>query len=513
MTIPVLMYMLLSCITALVVPWLGAIFYYLLAVSQAQDMWPEAFGDSRASLYISLAVIAGLGVATATRQVDWRRLFALPNLGLMLVVVLFNLSILNSPFANFFDVKIATLSSAEQSDVFNKMVLIYFVAVLLIDTRFKLIVLIVAIGGVFVYYTFWANKIYFTGEFWRFGDNGRLNGPWGLYYDENYFAMLFLFLSWHGLFLTGSRGALLALAVTCLYIFVRSYSRFASIAGAVALVCAIAFQSGNLIDRVSNTVSAEDLERDRAFIENSDESEEIDGKAIDPRLLSWRVGLKIMAEHPVMGVGAGNFMRAWPEFDQTEPHVAHNTFVQIGASCGILAALIYAYLFWLRFRNMIAKPDPEKKYAFGHKRDYLDDLINSLFIAFYMVALFLDLFILEVTYFVFLCGTCKYLLDRRKKRSIHSLIASIYRWRQGDEEDKFAPARQNQSVLAADGPVTADGGPVTMTSSPVTVYSASFAANNEVDSIHVIEEDEQQAEQGNEPPVSQYAPSRLYANK
>lgn len=457
MSVVVLVYMLLSCITAVVVPWVGIIFYYLLAIGQPEDMWPHHFGEgNRISLFISLSVLLGLGLATATRQVDWRRLVALPNLALMFVVVAFNISIAVSPFADFFDVKINKLSSAEMLEILNKIMIIYFAAVLLIDTRFKLICLISSIGGIFLYYTLWANKIYFTGEFWRFGDNGRLNGPWGMYYDENYLAMLFVLctpifyylsvgtsyrviryglwlcipLSWHALFLTGSRGALLALGVTCMYVFFRSYSKKASLILFVGLAVAIVDQSGNMINRITDTVSVEELERERAFIENTEDSPEINGKAVDPRLISWQVGLSIMRDYPLLGVGAANFMRAWPEYEESEPHVAHNTFIQFGTACGVGAALVYLYFLILRLKNMVTKPDPEKKFAHGHPRDYLDDLLNSLFIAFYTVALFLDLMIIELTYFIFIVGTCKYCLEKRKKTSFRSLIGSIYRWRQ-----------------------------------------------------------------------------------
>lgn len=465
--------MLLSCITAVFVPWVGAIFYYILAVGQPEDLFPHHFGEgSRNSLYISLAVIAGLGLATATQQVDWRRLFALPNLALMLVVVAFNLSILTSPFAEFFDVKIAKLSSVQMLDTFNKIMLIYFVAVLLIDTRFKLMCLISVIAGVLLYWVLWANKIYFTGEFWRFGDNGRLNGPWGLYHDENYLAMLFVLavpifyylsvattnrvikyglwlcipLAWHALFLTGSRGALLSLIVVMTYIFFRSYSKKASLIFVVGLVVAIATQSGNMLQRVTDTISAEELERDRAFIENSDDSPEILEKPVDPRLISWEVGLKIMRDYPLLGVGAANFMRAFPEYDESDPHVAHNTLVQFGAANGVGAAFVYLYLLWLRLRNVMQKPDPEKTYPQGHPRDYLDDLLNSLFIGFYTVALFLDLMVIEVTYFVFLVGTCKYILDNKKSRPFFTIIDSVYRWKQSKADAEEAKAVVNTAV-------------------------------------------------------------------
>lgn len=515
MSVVVLVYMLLSCITAVVVPWLGIIFYYLMAVGQPEDMWPQHFGeDNRLSLIISLSVLAGLGLATATRQVDFRRLFALPNLALILLLVAFNLSIRMSPFADFVDTKLNKLSSGEMLDIFNKIMIIYFAAVLLIDTRFKLICLLTAGGGIFLYYALWANKIYFTNEFWRFGDNGRLNGPWGMYYDENYLAMLFVLatpifyyfsvgtnsriiryglwvcipLSWHALFLTGSRGALLSLAVTCLYIFFRSYSKKASMVLLLGLIVAIADQSGNMLTRITDTVSTQELERERAFRENDEDSPEITGKPVDPRLISWQVGLQIMRDYPLMGIGAANFMRAWPEYEDSVPHVAHNTFVQYGAACGVGAALIYLYFLFLRLSNAVRKPDPEKKNAHGYERDYLDDLINSLFIGFYSVAFFLDLMILEITYFIFLVGTCKYCLDNRKRHTIRSMIESIYRWRQeAKAEEVQAESAYANSIM-------------------VPEYDVNDGIESEPVEVKVAEVPKQDAM-----PENQYNPANLYA--
>ncbi len=475
MTIPVLIYMLLTCITAVVVPWLGVAFYYVLAVGRPKDLWPQHFGeDGRNSLFISLAILIGLGLATATRQVDWRRLFVFPSICLMFLVVVFNLSIAYSPFAEFVDIKIAQLSSLEMLDIFNKIMIIFFVGLLLIDTRFKLITLITVIGGVLLVYVLWANKIYFTGEYWRFGDNGRLNGPWGSYHDENYLAMLFVLavpifyylsvgtsyrviryglwlcipLAWHAMFLTGSRGGLMALTVTMTYIFFRSYSKKASIILMVGLVVAVVDQSGHLLTRVTDTVTLEERERDRAFIENSDDSPEMRTQ-VDPRLESWRVGLQLMADYPLLGVGAGNFMRAYPQYSDSEPYVAHNTFVQFGAACGVSAALVYMYFLFLRLKNIFQKKDPEKKNPHGYKRDYLDDLLNSLFIAFYSIAFFLDLMVLEITYCIILLGTCKYCLEKRKMPTFRSLIDSIYLWKNDNNEDAGAASITRDAPIHA----------------------------------------------------------------
>ncbi len=459
MTIPVILFTLFSCITAVVVPWLGVVVYYLLAVGQLSALWPQDFGDSRSSLYISLATLVGLGVATATRQVDYRRLGHLPNLLMMLLVVIVNLSVANSPYDGFEDVKMSALSPLEILDIFNKIMVIYFAAVLLIDTRFKLIFLLTVIGGVLMYYTLWANKIYVTSEFWRFGDNGRLNGPLGIYYDENYLAMLFLLatpifyymsvgtssriiryglwfsipFTWHALFLTGSRGALASLAVVCVYIFFRSYNKKASVILVIGLVVAVIDQSGHLLTRIDGTVKVEEVERDRAFVENTD-SDDFSEVIIDPRLISWQVGLKLARDYPLLGVGPGNFMRAFTQYDDSEPHVAHNTFIQFAANCGVIAGMIYLYFLFIRLKTVFKKPDPEKKYPNGLHRDYLDDMLNGLFVAFYCVAFFLDLMVLEILYFVFLVGYCKYALDRSKRKRGRGLIASIYRWKQGSRQ-------------------------------------------------------------------------------
>ena len=554
MSIAVLVNTLLSCITAVVVPWLGVVFYYMLAVGQIPTLFPQAFGDSRSSLYISLATIVGLGVATATRQVNWARLFMMPNLLLMLFIVCLNIAFTYSPYAEFVEeLKQSALSSTVILETINKIVLFYFVAILLIDTRFKLVCLITAIGGVLFYYTLWANKVYVTGEFWRFGDNGRLNGPFGVYHDENYFAMLFLLatpifyylsigtssriiryglwfsipFTWHALFLTGSRGALVSLAVVCGYIFFRSYSKLASIVLVAALVVAIVDQSGNMIARFQNTVDIETVERDRAFIENSEDSPEIAVEVLDPRILSWQVGLGIVRDNPIFGIGPGNFLRAYPDYHDSIPHVAHNTFVQVASAAGLAAGFIYLYFIYLRVRNIFSKPDPDVTYTRGFNRDYLDDLLNSLFIAFYCVAFFLDLMAYEILYFVFMLGAAKYCIDNKKKRSVRSLITSIYGWKKDaaaeggvvpDQEPIYQDAGVGKTSIHDESPGHVYHQPDYQ--APVhgraSIHQASIEQlSPEQASIHQPTDDQGPAEQSPdvEPSPNQYAGGSVYGRK
>jgi len=69
-----------------------------------------------------------------------------------------------------------------------------------------------------------------------------------------------------------------------------------------------------------------------------------------------------------------------------------------------------------------------------------------LIIAFYCVALFLDLMIIEITYFVFLVTACKYSLDRAKEAPTYGLIDSIYRWRQDSIEREEGPQVVSSAV-------------------------------------------------------------------
>ena len=472
MTLPLVIFLAISCLVAVVVPWMGVVIYYVMAVGQLTAFYPHHFGENRIFLFMTLATLAGLGIATAARQVDWRRLLHYPSLLMFLLVVVVNFSAGISPFQEFEDVKRGVLSPVELLETFNKIMLYYFVAVLLIDTRTKLVTIISVVGTVLLYYTFWANKVYLTNELWLFGDNGRLGGPVGVYHDENYLALLFLIatpilyylavgcririlrwalwlcipLSWHGLFLTGSRGAFLSLGIVCCYIFFRSYSKKASLIFLVAFAVAVVDQSGQLLDRVTNTVDKAEYERDRAFIENSDDSPEIEIDVVDPRVISWTVGFDMIKDYPIMGVGTGNFMRAFPEYHNSEPHVAHNTFIQFAADNGLIAGFVYLFFLFTRLKNVFSKPNAEKEFARGLPRDYLDDLLNALLISFYCVAFFLDLMILEVTYFIFLVVACKYSLDRAKEAPSFSLIESIYRWRQDSIEREEGPQVVSSSV-------------------------------------------------------------------
>lgn len=443
-----------ACLLALVVPWIGVLAYYLFSAGQMQPMWPHDFGDARVSLLLTASTLLGLCGATAIKHVNYRVLFYPPAILMLVLCIWVNLSISFSDYVVHYDNVPGQLTQAEIIETFNKIIVFFFIAILLIDTRKKLEGLVYLLALILVYFTYWANKAYLTGEFWLFGDNGRLGGPpQSLYFDENYLAMLYVLatpvlyyigvvrkylvvryaiwliipLSWHALFLTGSRGGLVSLGVVCIYVFFRSYNKKASIGIIVGLIVATIYQSGFLLTRVDETIN------DANQVESTIVSE---AEALDPRLVSWLVGMKMIRDHPGFGVGAGNFILAFPDYSNTDKHVAHNTFLQFAAETGLVAGLIYLWLFGMRILQVFKRSPPDAVYQGGLPRDYLDDLINSVYLGFFVVAVFLDLMIHELLYITLVIGVAKYAIDRQVEPAARQPKSSIYRIDQIDQSKR-----------------------------------------------------------------------------
>ena len=448
MSILAVLFTAFACILSVVVPWIGVLAYYLFTVGQMQTMWPHHFGEARVSLYITAATLVGLIGATAIKLVNYRVLLYPHTILMVILIIWVNLSVSYSSYFVHVDPVAGQLSQADILETFNKIVVFYFFAALLIDTRKKLEWLIYAFALIALYYTYWANAVYLSGQFWLFGINGRLGGmPKSVYFDENYLAMIYVLatpvfyyigvaqkfmivrygvwmlvpLSWHALFLTGSRGAFVSVGVVCVYIFFRSYYKKASVGIIVGLIVATIYQSGVLLTRVDETVEEANK------VESTVASEE---EALDPRLLSWMVGFQIMRDYPVFGVGVANFIMAFPDYSNTKRHVAHNTFVQFAANCGIITGLIYLWFFWMRFITLFKKKPPDAKYHLGLHRDYLEDLLNALYLGFFVVAVFLDLMVYEILYMVLIMGFAKYCIDRPQETKVRKHKKSIYRFGQ-----------------------------------------------------------------------------------
>jgi len=145
--------------------------------------------------------------------------------------------------------------------------------------------------------------------------------------------------------------------------------------------------------------------------------------------VSWTVGVKVMRDFPVLGVGLGSFLKVYPAYSDEAPHVAHNTFLQFATNSGIVAGFIYLYFLFMRMKVSYRQTSvpPSGANPRGLPRDYLDDLITSTFIGCYAAGMFIDMMIIELLYFIFLLGTCKYILDLQARSRVATIQDSIYR--------------------------------------------------------------------------------------
>lgn len=309
------------------------------------------------------------------------------------------------------------------TDIFNKIFVFYFIAITAINDEKKLKVMFLSLAVIGMYYAYWCNQMFFSGLMYLLNTNGRLAGPDGVYHDENALGMLlvtcmpfiyyagvmsknmivklgfwaFIPLLWHGVFLAASRGSMIALAAATLFIAIRSRSKMVGIVIIIGLIGAIMTQAANVVSRGEQT-GGEDGEKEITF--SSDES------AADPRLISWRVGFDIMADYPLLGTGVGRFQQAFPTYSATKVHVAHNTFIQFGADSGLLAGIIYILFFYFAYKNY-RKLSKELKADPNDTIFVLNEALAASMMSFFICAVFLNLMIYEILYFLLILNLLK----------------------------------------------------------------------------------------------------------
>ena len=234
------------------------------------------------------------------------------------------------------------------------------------------------------------------------------------YNDENKFAMLFvtgmpfllfgifyfksliirgifglgLLFLWHSIILTGSRGALVAVAAATLVSYLLIKSRVFGILLVCGLVAAVIYQGGQLLTRTTETVESTKTQTETA---------------VDPRVQSWKTGLGLISKYPILGVGVQRFQEATRIFyPERNPYVAHNTFLNFAANTGLTNGIIYLLLYWLQFKRFRkirrSETDPSSTMS------YVNNSTMVALTGFYVGSMFLDLIIYEPFYFLLLLG-------------------------------------------------------------------------------------------------------------
>jgi putative inorganic carbon (HCO3(-)) transporter len=428
-----------NALVCLVAPWIGVLAQYTISVLGPQYIWWWLFEDVRPSLMVTLPTLAGIGIALVRGKVSARMLRTRLN-GLM--AVLYACSCIAYFFGPYVDVinQYRFYDVALMFSLWQKTCLSYLMGALLIDSERKLEAVVALMLVIFAYMTWWANSQYFFNNAF-----GRLHGPRdlsgaGIYNDENNFAVLFVVgapfmyyfglslkrrlfswslwaiipMSWHGIFLTASRGALIATAIVLLVFTIRIRRPGIALFVLLAFSAAYAMEAGDLMKSRSSTVSEYQTEDSAAG-----------------RIAAWRASMGMMAAHPLTGVGFASFGQAFQDFSDVPPRIAHNTFFQIGGEWGVVAALAFLYLILTTLRGLWVTGSLLRASAGSGPLPriyYINEACLLSLVGLFSCAMFLSLQQYEVLYLLLLTANAAMVLGiERLDRPDATLLATLKR--------------------------------------------------------------------------------------
>lgn len=437
----------LTSVVAISKPQVGAYAYIIMSIMAPQYIWPWIFEGIPAFTIVAISTIGAFALSLILGKLDLSIYKHKQNILLLIIWGMFHLSEIFSPFTSFYSAVGATLVL----ETLNTIMIMYFITLPLLSKPEHLKIICFLFMGIFIYYVYWSNDAYFNFDITRFGFNNRLLGPWkSPYRDENVFATLFvvgmpfllfglflfkstllravlgmaLLFSLHSIILTGSRGALVGVSAIVLFAYFLIKVRTYRILLVVGFILAIVYQGGQMLERTTDTINT------------AQQGEE---EPIDPRIVSWTIGLELIKTYPILGAGVQRFQEASKvHFPQHKSQVAHNTFLCFAANTGLLTGLIYLYFYFLHFKNF--------RFAIKHKvsEDPLFDYFNNVFMTsltgLYVCSIFLDLIIYESFYFLLLLNLLKDKLFRQK------LISSQTAENPSFQEEHLLPKNKYQNV-------------------------------------------------------------------
>lgn len=396
---------------ALMYPWIGIVLAYLMAVLTPHNIWWWAFEGVRPLYWVLVPTLAGFVFALLNRKVNFSGINTKLNWCIGIIWITFTISFYFGSYVDVYN-EFRFYNPPFMFTTLQKTYLTYFIAVALVDNTKKLKALSLVIIVAVIYMTYWANLQYLV-----YDKYGRLHGPTPLvgssiYSDENNFAVLFvigfpflfyfgrflnkrviewalwaiILLSWHAIFLTASRGALVGVAAVLMVFAWRFKSKVVGFLIIITFVFVFIWQAGPIMKSRSATIATYSIEASAAS-----------------RIDAWKAAIGMMIAHPITGVGIASFGQAFPDFSYTAPRIAHNTFFQIGAEYGVVAGITYLVLM-LSTLNLLRK-NGNRLLEFGGKNQgkfyyCLNEACLLALTGFFVCSLFLSLEKYEVFYYL-----------------------------------------------------------------------------------------------------------------
>jgi O-antigen ligase len=135
--------------------------------------------------------------------------------------------------------------------------------------------------------------------------------------------------------LAASRGALMAIVASTLLTVIRSRQRARMLLlSLVVLLPLLLIAPSSPLNRILSPTST-------------------DYESTESRILTWDVGLSMIRDFPLAGIGAGNFkplVRLYADIDK--PTIAHNTYIGLAAETGLPGLLLFLAIFAATFRSL-----------------------------------------------------------------------------------------------------------------------------------------------------------------
>ncbi len=401
-------------------PWLSAISYMTVSVLQPQYVWFWSFENFPIFKITAILSILALLLMLAKGEVDKSIYRYKQHLAMLFLGVMVNVSDFLSPFQDYY----AGVSSNIVIDTFNTILIMYFVLLGILQNTQALKYAAIAIIIITGYYIYWSNSAYLSQDWGKFF-NGRLNGPpQSPYADGNSLAILFvcgmpfilfgifyfkqiylkvilamlLPLLWHSLLLTSSRGAFLSAGISTLFCAFLLKSKKLNVALVSAFLIVVLTQGQAVINRSFDTFDKVEQAKTEDIV-------------VNPRLVSWGIGLQLMSKYPLIGVGPQRFQQAsLVHFPGESLHVAHNLLIAVAVDFGIPAGLCMISLFWAvrqRFKAMtFSESDEDNEDLMLIK--FLRNSTAAGILGFFVGAIFLNLFIFEFFYFLIILNLSTY---------------------------------------------------------------------------------------------------------
>ncbi|MBI4241954.1 MAG: O-antigen ligase family protein [Candidatus Rokubacteria bacterium] len=166
-----------------------------------------------------------------------------------------------------------------------------------------------------------------------------------------YTAMVVMLLE---IVMTASRGALVAIMAVLPLLALRFMRRpVLVIGGAVAFVVLLILSPTDLGKRL-RVGWLEQREGPEMTISGKEEVEVATGVQVsnETRISLLFAGIRMIASYPVSGVGLGQFKPSSVAYGANLPHIAHNTYLELGAEAGLPALGAFVWFFGATFASL-----------------------------------------------------------------------------------------------------------------------------------------------------------------